>query len=132
MYKKIVIKARVENLRIVEKEVDDTCSKVGIGKENYGNILVAAMEAVNNAIVHGNKGDESKEVIIEILVEDKIMKISVEDQGPGFNPSIIPDPTKPENLEKISGRGVFLMTRLADKIEFNEKGNKVTMSFNGI
>jgi serine/threonine-protein kinase RsbW len=60
------------------------------------------------------------------------LKETFSDEGKGFKPKEIPDPTKPENIENLSGRGVFLMSKLADKIEFNETGNKVTMSFKDI
>jgi serine/threonine-protein kinase RsbW len=129
MRKEIIIQSEVKNLRIVEKAIDEISAEIGISEDNYGKIMVSAMEAVNNAIVHGNGSDYKKEVKIEILHRNKILVISVEDQGAGFKPKEIPDPTKPENIENITGRGVFLMSKLADKIEFNERGNRVTMSF---
>ena len=75
---------------------------------------------------------ELKLVEIEISYKKKILIVSVTDEGKGFKPKEVPDPTKPENLENLHGRGVFLMSRLADKIEFNEPGNKVTMFFKDI
>lgn len=132
MIKKLKIESKIENLRIVEKAIDEISSEIGFNQENYGKIMVSTMEAVNNAIVHGNKADKLKFVHIEISYKKNILMVSVEDEGRGFKPIDVPDPTKPENIEKLQGRGVFLMSRLADKIEFNEKGNKVTMSFNDI
>ena len=129
MRKNIIIQSEIGNLRLVEKAIDDISSELGISQDNYGKIMVSTMEAVNNAIVHGNKSISSRIVRIEIIHKNKILVISVEDEGQGFRPEEIPDPTKLENIQNISGRGVFLMTRLADKIEFNEKGNRVTMSF---
>ena len=129
MRKEITIKSEVRNLRIIEKALDEFSDEIGISEVNYGKIMVSAMEAVNNAIVHGNKSVMEKIVRIEIAYIDDLLIISVEDEGPGFRPKEIPDPTMPENIENISGRGVFLMSRLADKIEFNEAGNRVTMSF---
>jgi serine/threonine-protein kinase RsbW len=129
MKKNIIIRSEIINLRIVEKALDEISAEIGISEDNYGKIMVSAMEAVNNAIVHGNKSDSAKEVKIEIIHKNRLLIISVEDQGKGFKYMEIPDPTKPENIENISGRGVFLMSKLADKIEFNESGNKVTMSF---
>jgi serine/threonine-protein kinase RsbW len=90
------------------------------------------MEAVNNAIMHGNKYDPEKKVTVVINCRGQNMKIIVEDEGPGFKPGEIPDPTRPENIENLAGRGVFLMSKLADKIEFSEKGNQVTMQFKDI
>jgi serine/threonine-protein kinase RsbW len=132
MQKNFKIKSEIESLRIVEKELDNISSELGIAQDNYGKIMVCAMEAVNNAILHGNKSDSNKYVKVEIRNYNDELTISVEDEGPGFKPSEIPDPTKPENIEAISGRGVFLMSKLADKIEFTEKGNKVTMKFKDI
>ena len=132
MHRNFKINSIIQNLRIVEKELDYISTDLGIAQDNYGKIMVCAMEAVNNAILHGNKSDTEKFVSIEIKNDGNDLIISVEDEGPGFDPSGIPDPTKPENIESISGRGIFLMSKLADKIEFSEKGNKVIMYFKDI
>jgi serine/threonine-protein kinase RsbW len=132
MHKELNIGSTISNLRIVEKVIDELALELGLKEEVYGKILVSAMEAVNNAIVHGNKTDTKRNVKIEFIYKKKELFISVEDEGQGFKPQEIPDPTKPENIENITGRGVFLMSKLADSIEFNEKGNRVTMSFKDI
>jgi serine/threonine-protein kinase RsbW len=132
MGKKIRIKSKISNLSVVENAVDDITREAGINKENYGKILVSVMEAVNNAIIHGNKSDETKFVDIVFILENNNLKVTVEDQGKGFIPDNIPDPTKPENIELMNGRGVFLMKMLADEIEFNKKGNCVKMKFKNI
>jgi serine/threonine-protein kinase RsbW len=102
---------------------------IGINQDNYGKILVATLEAVNNSIKHGNKDNPQKMVDVEIEYENDEIKITVTDEGEGFDPAGIPDPTMPENIEELSGRGVFLMSKLSDSIKFNEKGNSVTMNF---
>ncbi len=132
MMKRLKIESKIENLRIVEKEIDNISTEIGIKKDYYGKILVTTMEAVNNAIIHGNKCDVSKSVEILISYKSRVLRITVSDEGKGFMPNMIPDPTKPENIENLNGRGVFLMSRLADEIEFNEKGNQVTMLFKDI
>ena len=132
MNKKITIRSNIANLRFVENAIDEVSSEIGINQDNYGKILVSTLEAVNNAIVHGNKAEESKNVEIIISFKNNILKISVLDEGLGFKPKEVPDPTKAENIENIRGRGVFLMSRLADKIEFNKRGNMVTMSFKDV
>jgi len=129
MYKRLKIGSVMTNLRIIENAVDEVTGAAGINQDNYGKILVATLEAVNNAITHGNKSDPQKMVDVEIMFEKNEMVVTVTDEGKGFNPSVIPDPTLPENIEELSGRGVFLMKKLADSISFNEKGNSVTMSF---
>ena len=132
MYKKIRIESQVANLRIVENAIDETTSVIGISQDNYGKILVSAMEAVNNAILHGNKSNPEKNVDIEISFESDVLNIKVTDEGPGFRPDKVPDPTTPENIEELNGRGIYLMSHLADKIEYSKKGNSVTMTFKNI
>jgi serine/threonine-protein kinase RsbW len=132
MYKKINIESKVGNLRIVENAIDETTNVIGISKDNYGKILVSAMEAVNNAILHGNKSDPEKIVVIEINYKGTELEIKVSDQGSGFSPEKVPDPTAPENIEALNGRGIYLMSHLADNIKYNKKGNVVTMTFKNI
>jgi len=128
-YKRLQIESKMTNMRIVENAIDEITTSLGIKADDYGKILVATLEAVNNAITHGNKANPDKIVDVEIIYEKDQMLVKVTDEGPGFDPSTIPDPTKPENIEELSGRGVFLMSKLADVIDFNEKGNSVTMTF---
>ncbi len=132
MLKKLHIESKIENLRTVENAIDNITGDARINQDNYGKILIATLEAVNNAIIHGNKSDANKHVKIEILLKDNRLVIKVTDEGKGFNPKEIPDPTRPENIEAINGRGIFLMQKLADEIEFNKKGNSVTMTFKNI
>ncbi|MEY4110166.1 MAG: hypothetical protein RLZZ46_520, partial [Bacteroidota bacterium] len=98
-------------------------------EDHYGNILVAVTEAVNNAIQHGNKFDPAKEIEVEYEKKKNSLVFRITDQGQGFDFTTIPDPTDPENLEKINGRGVFLMFKLADKVNFKENGRVVELSF---
>jgi serine/threonine-protein kinase RsbW len=130
MEKKYEIKSKIENLRKVEKLVDDISAEYNIGSDLYGNILIAALEAANNAILHGNKLDENKLVNIIINKDDKKLKIRVDDEGEGFDYKNIPDPTAPENIENINGRGIFLMEKLSDSIEFSRNGATVVLEFN--
>jgi|SRR5512133_3096958 serine/threonine-protein kinase RsbW len=132
MYKKISIESSVANLRIVESAIDETTATIGISQDNYGKILVSVMEAVNNAILHGNKLNPEKIVDIEIDYNSDELNISVTDEGPGFKPEKVPDPTAPENIEELNGRGIYLMSHLADKIQYTPKGNSVTMTFKNI
>jgi serine/threonine-protein kinase RsbW len=132
MYKRIKIQSTTSNIRIVEKAIDETTGEIGISQESYGKILVSTLEAVNNAILHGNGSVPEKVVDIEITYKNGELKIKVSDEGSGFCPEKVPDPTTPENIETLNGRGVYLMSRLADKIKFNKAGNSVTMSFKNI
>lgn len=130
MEKKYEIKSKIEDLRKVEKLVDDISAEYNISTDIYGNILIAALEAANNAILHGNKLDENKLVYIIINKDEKTLKIRVDDEGEGFDYKNIPDPTAPENIENINGRGIFLMEKLSDGMEFSRNGATVELEFN--
>ncbi len=119
-----------ENIRIVESFIDNAKDKFHITDDIYGNIMVAVTESVNNAIKHGNNCDKSKNVNISLFIEQKSIKFVVEDQGLGFDPEGLPDPTLPENINKPDGRGIFLMRNLCDELAFSDEGRIVEMSFN--
>lgn len=124
------ITSRIENLREVEKMVDEISTACSMSSEVYGNVLIATLEAANNAILHGNKLDENKDVNLEFTWDENRLELVVTDQGKGFNYKDIPDPTAPGNVEKVNGRGVFLMEKLSDGINFMENGSKVSLTFN--
>ncbi len=126
----INIESRIENLIKVERLVDEISTQCKLSSEIYGNVLIATLEAANNAILHGNKLDEKKDVKIRFEWNKKELNLIVTDQGPGFDPESIPDPTAPENLEKVSGRGVFLMEKLSDDIKYTDNGRRVQLTFN--
>jgi serine/threonine-protein kinase RsbW len=125
----ITINSDIEKLRVVETLVDTLSKKLGIPDEVYGKILISTVEAVNNAILHGNKGDVKKLVTVNFTADGNIFDVTVTDQGEGFKYDTLPDPTDPANIENLHGRGVFIMRSLADMIEYNEAGNEVKMSF---
>lgn len=120
----------MESIHIAENLVDAVCAEFHVKEDYYGEILISMTEAVNNAIVHGNKLDSSKNVTLtfEITTENS-MRFTIEDEGPGFDYSNLPDPTAPENIEKPHGRGVFLMRNLADKCSFEDGGRVVILDF---
>ncbi|MBX7183381.1 MAG: ATP-binding protein [Bacteroidia bacterium] len=122
--------SKSENISLVEKLIDEVCAKYSVNEDHYGNILVAVTEAVNNALYHGNKLNPDKLVDISFVPKDpNTLVFTITDQGEGFDIAALPDPTNPENLEKISGRGVFLMKSLSDDITFNNDGRSVEMQF---
>jgi serine/threonine-protein kinase RsbW len=90
-------------------------------------VRLALDEALSNAIMHGNRGDESKSVAVEYSVTRDEVRISVADEGPGFHPETVPDPTLQENLEKPHGRGIMLMKAYMSEVHYNARGNAVTM-----
>lgn len=126
----MVFKSEIKNISLVERLIDDISTKYQLHSDIYGKLLLAIVEGVNNAIMHGNKLEADKDVVVQYEITDKNIKFVISDSGPGFNYQDLPDPTKPENLEKTHGRGIFLMKHLADEVEFNDKGNEVTISFN--
>lgn len=129
MERTISIPSKIDNLRKIEKVIDEISAEFKIGEDQYGNILIAALEASNNAILHGNKLDEKKNVNLTFRIEDNILSIKVEDQGKGFDYEHIPDPTAPENIENVNGRGIFLMEKLSDAISFDRNGSIVKLEF---
>lgn len=130
MNKSVIIQSKLENINQIEKIIDEISDTNDIHSDIYGKILIATIEGVNNAIVHGNKLDPSKKVFVMFTVTDNKLTISIEDEGRGFDFNSIPDPTIPENIENISGRGVFLMRKLSDEIFYNDLGTKVELIFN--
>lgn len=126
----MVLKSEVKNINLIERLIDDISAQYQLHSDIYGKLLLAVVEGVNNAIVHGNKLEKDKDVIVEYYITNEIIEFAISDLGPGFDYHNLPDPTKPENLEKTHGRGIFLMNHLADKVEFNETGNQVKLQFN--
>tara|TARA_B100002052_G_C15871923_1_gene595121 strand:- start:2023 stop:2412 length:390 start_codon:yes stop_codon:yes gene_type:complete len=118
-----------ENVAVVESFIENAGEKIKIKESVYGNVLVSVTEAVNNAIVHGNKEDKEKKVKIKLKENKKSIRFVVEDEGGGFDHKNLPDPTSPENIDKIKGRGIFLIKNLADKAKFKDGGRVVDMLF---
>ncbi len=125
----IKINSDIEKLNVVETLVDTLSKKLGVSDEVYGKILISTVEAVNNAILHGNKGDRTKMVTVKFSADGNVLEVTVSDEGDGFEYKSLPDPTDPKNIENLHGRGVFLMRRLADSIDYNSSGNEVIMKF---
>ena len=91
------------------------------------NLRVGLTEALSNAMLYGNGHDPSKRVRVEVAMDEGCLQARVIDQGEGFDPDSIPDPTTPENIEKTSGRGLFLMRQMLDEVTYNDQGNQVTL-----
>ena len=126
---RIQIPSLVENIRIVESFIDNAKEKYSLTEDIYGNIMIAITESVNNAIVHGNNSDKNKNVSLTLSLNESMVKFTVEDEGVGFDYINLEDPTAPENLEKIGGRGIFLMKNLCDEVSFLEEGKKIELCF---
>lgn len=117
------------NIALVESFVERAAEQYKIDPDIYGNILITLTEAVNNAIIHGNCKDESKTVQIQLRKKRDALAVRVSDEGCGFDLNAIPDPTCPENILQVGGRGVFLMQQLCDAVQFHNNGATVEMEF---
>lgn len=129
MRKQLIIRSDPKNIKELEHFVQVIFEHFKLDNDLYPNILISLTEAVNNAIIHGNNGDNSKCVEIRSIIKDGLLSLTIIDEGPGFCLSKIPDPTTDENIEKPNGRGVFLMKVLADNIHYSKNGSVVEMSF---
>tara|TARA_Y100001936_G_C16057109_1_gene661779 strand:+ start:353 stop:742 length:390 start_codon:yes stop_codon:yes gene_type:complete len=118
-----------ENVSVVESFIENVGEKIKIEETIYGNVLVSVTEAVNNAIVHGNKEDKTKKVKLGLKKNKKSVRFVVEDEGVGFDYDNLPDPTNPKNLDKVKGRGIFLIRSLSDKTTFKNGGRMIEMLF---
>ena len=122
--------SKLESITTVENFIDNLSEKYSFSEETYANVLTCLSEAVINAIVHGNKQDENKKVYINLeVIQNKRLIFTIADEGDGFDYNNIPDPTAPENLENYSGRGVFIIKKLADQCIFNTLGNELELHF---
>ena len=127
--KKIRLESKLENIAEVENLINGIFEDHDLSADYYGNMLVALTEAVNNAMVHGNKRDESKYVDLEFHHKGDEYFFTVADMGQGFDYEHVPDPTSPENIEKPDGRGIFLMKNLADRVSYLDMGRVVELVF---
>lgn len=123
------IKSTPNQIKSIESFVQTLMDQCKLTKEVHDNILISLTEAVNNAIIHGNKADKSKFVNINCEERKQTVIIRISDEGIGFNPNQVADPTLPENIECCGGRGVFIMKQLSDKINFLDNGRTVEMHF---
>lgn len=122
--------SRVDSITTVENFIDTLSQKYHFSDEIYANVLTCLSEATVNAIIHGNKENPDKKVYVNLeVIEDKRLIFTISDEGDGFDFNNLPDPTAPENLENLTGRGVFIIKRLADQCIFNSKGSELELHF---
>jgi len=121
----LVIKSDVAELKKVEDFLSNIFYEYNLELKYFNKIYLCVSEATLNSIKHGNKNDQKKNVSIKIECYKDVLKITVEDEGEGFEINKIKDPSKKENLKNEEGRGIFIIKKFAEKVEFNEKGNSV-------
>ncbi len=114
------IESTPNNLITVEEFVNYFSVELGLEQEKINGLLLAVTEATTNAIIHGNKNNKLKMVRISVFIDRSVVTIKIKDEGKGFDPSIVPDPTDPENLLKDSGRGLYLMRVYMDGLTYNQ------------
>lgn len=119
----------IENIQVIESFIDNAKEDFEINDDMYGNIMISVTECISNAIIHGNQSNAAKMVHLELQMQQGLLKCSIEDEGSGFDYSNLPDPTEPKNIEKLGGRGIFLMRNLSDDVKFEENGKKTILSF---
>ena len=110
--------SRIETVAAAAAAVAEFVGRSGISDDAAYGIDMAVREAVTNAVLHGNRQDDNKTVDIVLKSSPDAVEISVHDQGPGFNPEDVPDPTATENLLKTSGRGIFFMRTFMDEVDW--------------
>jgi len=125
--KRVVVPSRSSEVMKVQQTIMDEVQRYDYGEKASFGIQLALDEALANAVNHGNCGDPSRTVTVEYLVTSKGLEVSVTDEGCGFAPNRVPDPTLDENLEKPGGRGVMLMKAYMDEVHFNKTGNCVIL-----
>ncbi len=130
--RRVEISVRVPtDLDVVEEAVDLVarhCLASGVApRAARFNLRVALCEALANAIVYGNRLDPEKRVYVRVEVADEELAVYVRDEGEGFDPEHVPDPTDPERIGLEEGRGIFLIRQLVDEVHYNDRGNSICM-----
>jgi serine/threonine-protein kinase RsbW len=123
----LVINSDITELKKVEDFLRNVFDEYNLEIKYFNKIYLCISEAVINAIKHGNKNDLSKQVSIVIDCNNTEINIEIEDEGEGFDLTNVNNPTLRENINKESGRGIFIIRNLSEKIEYNQKGNLVQL-----
>ncbi|NQT95609.1 MAG: ATP-binding protein [Candidatus Omnitrophica bacterium] len=127
MHKNIVIESKLKNIKGVVSEIIGLLKTKKADESDIFDIRLSLEETLINAIKYGNKFDKSLPVSIDVSCEENLISITIEDKGEGFDYKGVPDPTEEENILRSRGRGVFLVKHIMDKVEYNKKGNRITM-----
>ena len=111
--------SRIEAVGEAAAAVSEFVNRLKLGEDVAFGVDMAVREAVTNAVVHGNKLDDTKVVELKLRNTPAVFEITVHDQGNGFNPNDVPDPTKDENILRTSGRGIFFMRNFMDEVDWS-------------
>lgn len=118
-----------EEIERAEESLLSAMARNGYPEASRFAIRLALEEAIVNAFRHGHKAIPNEPVKLEYAVKKESITLSIEDQGPGFNPEVVPDPTLDENLEIPTGRGLLLMRAYMARVEYVGRGNRVEMEY---
>ena len=127
---KISVASKLDNMHIIEKFIKNFSAHFDLPAKLYGAVNLSVIEAFSNAVKYGNSGDMTKKVTLVVEKIKHQFQVVVNDEGNGFDYTKIPDPTLPENIDKESKRGLFLMNELSDDLIFEKNGSMVTILFN--
>lgn len=124
----MIIKSRCDELAATSSKVMSLLQTLPCAPQSLDDLYLALLEALTNAVVHGNRQDPAKTIDIRAGCDGLgQLVIAVTDRGDGFDPTALPAPTTSENIRAIHGRGVFLMRHLVDQVEFNLGGRQVVL-----
>ena len=128
--KNIIIESKRTEIQRIEKILEEINSEFKLEEEKLVNYQIAISEALVNAIIHGNKEANEKRVFVTFTFDENRLTAKIKDEGTGFDPESIPDPTNDDNLLKEHGRGLFIMKSLTDEFECksSEKGTEYTLT----
>ena len=122
---RIVIGSDYTELKTVEKSLKEIFREYGISKKHYNKVFLCISEAVRNSIEHGNSFDVNKKVFVSISCREDYFHIEVVDEGCGFNIKEVPDPTKPENIKKESGRGIHIIRTMSESFSYEKQDSRL-------
>lgn len=126
---KVNLKSEAASVHLIEPIVMRMNEIIGLQDDKINEIIITCSEAVNNAIQHGNKFDEDKEVRFELIACEKAVEVIVRDEGCGFDPDAVANPLDEENLFKPSGRGIFFIKELSDRTSIISTPEGTTINF---
>jgi len=125
--KEIIVPNDLSSAKRPEEAILGEVARHGYSESAVFAIKLALEEAMTNAVRHGNRCDPSKRVIVRYRVGPDCIEIEIADEGPGFEPERVPDPTLPENIDRPNGRGIMLMRAYLDLVEYLGRGNVVRL-----
>lgn len=125
----MIISSSLKNMEYVRDFVKEIFREAMLNMNSFNRIFLGISEAVSNAMLHGNKLNPEKNVMIKMKLHGNCFNVEVEDEGQGFSEHVLFDPTSRENIKREHGRGIFIMRKLADQISFKEDGRKILIQF---